>query len=945
MAILTYEEISQLNRKMLGRGIPDQRDDFGYNKPDYNAMYLIGMLNTEKTLEETVVSLIALKKYTNTQLSAYKDEIAESYDYYNRLFEEKYRKLTKENGVDDYDVVEQCKDDAIDKAKKGYNHKKEDYEPKEIKYYGIENARVKIALGEYINQLDIYQFKGKWGFKENGENVKGGFTIPVEKVEPFLEYIRDKGRIGFKAPEKMQEDIKKAQEKPVEIGYYGMKNNMAYVSFKNNKVGNFQIENYNGKWFKSSKLPFLAMGIPSYNIERFLNDIKQKYNFVPTEKMKEDVENLTEEQLKFPNSYYKLSATNEVNEYGFDVFKLNISNPQLVQGLWNLKGTAVRYVQQNSDGTLSLSVTPDLLPALCKYLEPKGIDCYDAKHFREIKNKSGNILKDVTHSDLPFKPYDFQIEDAQKIIGMKRALIGHDMGCGKTLIATMVGESLKDDKKLVVCPESLRLNWEKEIKQFNKEADVNIIYSNTKIEDIDLNHNWNIMGFATVRKFAPVIVNSDINAMFVDEAHNCKAVGNSGKPSSQQAESVLAIADKVDYCYPMTGTPMPTRNKDLFNTFRMLKEYENNKAFFNFGKKFCNAHNNGFGMDYNGSSNEKELHELLNEYMIRRVKKDVLPHLQKQRIFIPLENSLMSREVKSNEKQLHYPSDNETFMGLAMTGRNLLSQCKIKSAIDLTKSHLDAEESVVVVSEFNETLDKLKEAFGDNACCIRGGMSDIAKQQAIDDFQSGKKQVCLLNMKAGGVGITLTKAHTMVMCDYDWTPANMTQVEDRICRTGQDSLCNIEYLYFPKSTLDNVFINMITDKSENIDRIVDNTNNTVDLKNAKRDNATFLDNLKKKIQEEGGTIKKTTRKKKTTKTDKEETTKESTEIAQQPVEPKENKNTDTTILPVQNNESSKDDNVSPNSTNSSIDNSEEEQPFDNYGEQLSFDNNDDFLIG
>lgn len=924
--ILTYEEISQLNQEMLGRGVPNQKDDFGYNKPDFNAMYMIGMLNTERTLEETVVTLIALKNYTNTQLQGYKDDIEESYQYYNQLFNKKYKDFAKEYEIDDEDY-DDIVDHVIEKTKKGNNHDKEDYEPREIKYFGIENGRVKVALGEYVNQLDIQQFKGKWGVTENGEKVAGGFTIPVKSIEPFLEYIKDKGMTGFKAPQKMKEDVDRIK-KPTEIGYYGMKNDMAYISFKDNKVNDFHIENYNGKWFKSSKLSFLAMGIPSYNLERFLNDIKQDYNFLPTEKLKEDISKLTEEQLKIPATYYKLSATNEVNKYGFNVFRLNMNTPKLVQELWSLKGTAVRYVQPNRDGTLDLSVTPDLLPALCKYLEPKGIDCYEAKHFREIKNKSGNTLKDVTHSDLPFKPYDFQIEDAKKIIGMKRALIGHDMGCGKTLIATMVGESLKDDKKLVVCPESLRLNWEKEIKQFNKDADVNIIYSNTKTEKVDLNHEWNIMGFATVRKFAPIVINSDINAMFVDEAHNCKSVGNSGKPSSKQAESVLAIADKVDYCYPMTGTPMPTRNKDLFNTFRMLKEYESNKAFFNFGKEFCGAYNNGFGMDYNGSSNEKELHELLNKYMIRRIKKDVLPNLQKQRVFIPLENSLMSKEVKDNEKQLRSPQDDETFMGLAMKGRNLLSQCKIKSAIDLTKSHVDAEESVVVVSEFNETLDRLQEEFGDKACCIRGGMSDISKQQSIDDFQSGKKPICLLNLKAGGVGITLTKAHTMVMCDYDWTPANMTQVEDRICRTGQEHLCNIEYLYFPKSTLDNVFINMITNKSETIDKIVDNTENTVNLKNERKNNATFLDNLKKKIELE----KKITRKKKTEKTHEEETT-DSIDID----EPIKQQESAVSLPTITNDESNKDDSMSLDDTENS-----EEYTF---GEQLSLTDNDDFLIG
>lgn len=937
MAILTHREVAELNEEMIGKGIPDQKDDIGYNKPDYNKMYFIGMLNTERSLEETLISLETLYKYCNTQLAGEKENIEESLEYYTKLFNEKYEKLAKENGYSEdnvyfYDTIEQYKEQAIDIAKSGRNHKKEDYEPRELNYFGIEDNKVKLSFCEFIEGVNLYQFNGRWGCtNEDGASVKGGFTIPVCNINEFLEYAKDLGIIGYKASEKMNNDLEQMKEKPTELAYYGMKNDIAFIGFKE-FIKDFAITDYEGKWFKSAKLSSPVMGIPTHSLERFLKDVQQKYNYVAPERLNNDISAIPKENLQSKEKTpcpYKLTATGEVNKYGFDIFHLNTSTPKMVNELWNLKNTAVRYVEQNKDGTLNLSVTPDLLPALCNYLKPKGVDCYDAEHFREIKNKSGNSLKDVSHSDLPFKPYDFQIEDAQKIVGMKRALIGHDMGCGKTLIATMVGESLKDNKKLVVCPESLRLNWQKEIKQFNKNADVNIIYSNSK--EVDLNHEWTIMGFATVRKFAPLIINSDINAMFVDEAHNCKAVSNSGKPSSKQAESVLAISDKVDYCYPMTGTPMPTRNKDLFNTFRMLKEYESYKAFFKFGQTFCDAHHNGFGMDYNGSSNEEKLSFLLNEYMVRRVKKDVLPNLQKQRIFIPLENSLMSKEAKANEKHLRYPNEDETFMGLAMTGRNLLSQCKIKSAIDLTKSHLDAEESVVIVSEFNETLDKLQEEFGDTACCIRGGMGDKAKQQAIDDFQSGKKQVCLLNMQAGGVGITLTKAHTMVMCDYDWTPANMTQVEDRICRTGQEHLCNIEYLYFPESILDNTFIEMITDKSELIDKIVDNAENTVNLENAKKDNSTFLDNLKKKIEAEGGTTK--TKKTKKKKVDKEEETAEV--VPETPEEPSKKENT--TEPPVSNSENDENDNMS-------FDNSDTIYNEEN-SEQLSlYDYNDEFLI-
>lgn len=82
-----------------------------------------------------------------------------------------------------------------------------------------------------------------------------------------------------------------------------------------------------------------------------------------------------------------------------------------------------------------------------------------------------------------------------------------------------------------------------------------------------------------------------------------------------------------------------------------------------------------------------------------------------------------------------------------------------------------------------------------------------------------------------------------------WTPANMTQVEDRICRTGQGKTCNIFYILHDKAILDDIFLKMITNKSANIDFVVDQAENTVDLLEMKESRAAndFLSRLKEKV--------------------------------------------------------------------------------------------------
>ena len=460
-------------------------------------------------------------------------------------------------------------------------------------------------------------------------------------------------------------------------------------------------------------------------------------------------------------------------------------------------------------------------------------------------NVSGNKLTDLSKYTLPFKPYPYQLDDANTIVAHKRMLMGHDMGCGKTFIAGIVGESIPVPK-LVIVPESLRLNWKKELLQIKSNLDVKVLLSKDKFS---LGKDWTIIGYSSAHKFLQNLLAANIQCVFIDEAHRCKAINNYGNPASQRAKAVIELCEKAEYCYPMTGTPIPTSNKDLYNIMRMIKAPEivtgDQWDFMNYGKTYCDGYNNGYGWNFTGSSNNSELHEILNKYMVRRLKKDVLPNLTKQRVFIPIH--IKSREYAKIEKRLVGASGEsyDTYMGLAMTGRRLMSKPKLEASLDLAEDILNNNGSVVIVSQFNETLDAIMETFAGDCCCIRGGMSDTEKQKAIDDFQSGKVHVCALNTIAGGVGVTLTRAHNMIICDYDWTPANMSQVEDRICRTGQTEYCMIYYIYGENSTFDKLFMEMITEKSENIDEVVDHAENSMNFLEGKssKSSASFIKRL------------------------------------------------------------------------------------------------------
>ena len=592
-------------------------------------------------------------------------------------------------------------------------------------------------------------------------------------------------------------------------------------------------------------LYLIACALCNYDIPEIVEvqDLRMKY-FTITKNSGLDYSHVPSD---YGNIETKLKCTNtgRINNYGLYEYEINVNDRDLVSDLWEYKSRdCLKYVDNKNADKIVISISKNQLQNFQNMLDKLNIS-YNKKNLEEgiiYTNKSTHKLIDISKLNLPWEPKDYQLEDAAKVLKTKRMLIGHEMGLGKTLISILVGESIKMPK-LVICPESLRLNWVKEIKQAKADSDVQVLYSN---EAPHFGKDWTIIGYKTVQKFLPNL--QTFKCIFVDECQNCKSVNNWGKPTSKRAAAVIDLAKSTEYLYLLSGTPLPSHNKDLFNILKMLKcekyDFNSQWAFKHFADKFCDPKETPFGKDYSGSSNSAELHELLQSLMVRRLRKDVLPNLKKQRQFIPVEPAF-KKDYKDIEKRLYTQGNGDTYMALAMTGRQLLSQYKFDAAVELADNLLNSDESVVIVTNFVETADRLKEYYGDQACEIRGGMTDKQKEKAKNQFQNKEKTVCILNMAAGGVGITLTAAHAMVVVDYAWIPADMTQVEDRICRTGQtEEYCMYYYVYCDNAIFDNVFINMLTEKSENIDLVVDNAKNTFNLIKEKEKSDTYIKALK-----------------------------------------------------------------------------------------------------
>lgn len=781
--MLSKNKIVELNNQMLQLGAPKEKDDIGYNKPDYALMYNLAYIPAEFLKDEyAAVMLNILSRYSNTQLGSYKNELAETFDFYkNSLVLEGNENFLSYIGDRDVSFI------------KGANAK---YIPKELRKTHYNTISV-LGYNQKGLLLDFEDINTAHKFKNQNEGVyytqrADGWKlfVPYEKLEDFIALMQNakkKGIDGYKPNEQLEkilEDIPAFQQSIAE------------------KSENKEQE----KDLKDKTISLIKNDTEEMKLTVYFKKYSQEMNNFKSENS-DKIRN-----VKINGSWYTVLNYDIVNE-------------------WLEKAEQAGLIV--SDELKEIDIDKAIMQSQQEKLE---------------KHLNHNELVDLNTISLPFEPYDFQIEDAKRLLERDKMLIGHDMGCGKTFISGLVGMSI-EGKKLVICPETLRLNWKKEMENLGLEA--NILYSKDEFSISENKNAFTIVGYQTASKFREQLINENFPCVFVDEVHNCKALNSHGEPNSQRASSVIDIAKNSKYTYVLSGTPIPTRNKDIYNVLRMLdvEEINFNKkyAFFNFGTKYCGAVNNGYGWSFDGNTESDELHELISKYMVRRTKKEVLPNLTKQRICIPLE--IHSREYDSIEKRIINLDDRDTYMGLAMTGRRILSENKVQAAVEFAGGLLKEDKSVVIVSNFDDTLTTLKEQFGDDCCVIKGGMSDAAKQKAIDDFQSGTCKVCALNIVAGGVGITLTKAHDMIICDYDWTPANMVQVEDRICRAGQTEQCNIHYLYGNGCMLDEIFVDMITDKSRNIDRVIDGADNSMDLTSVKETSSkSYIDILKERAE-------------------------------------------------------------------------------------------------
>lgn len=381
---------------------------------------------------------------------------------------------------------------------------------------------------------------------------------------------------------------------------------------------------------------------------------------------------------------------------------------------------------------------------------------------------------------LPDQLRPYQWEGIRFLVENDGVLLADEMGLGKTVQVAVSLEILRKKRQLtralIVVPASLKLNWESELRRWAPSLSVQRVRGNASTrrayyllpinvlvasyEEIRLD----IMEFATEVSFDVVVL---------DEAQRIK------NPDSKSSLACRLLNRTRSWA--LTGTPVENKVGDLVSIFRFVK----------------------IGALSQGLS-RTEVHSCMRPHFIRRAKKDVLkdlPPIIDQELPVELEGAQLDAYRQLWDCRLQGVSGNPQDASSAhllsiiaklkqLCNYDVVSgqSAKLNALLNILDSHIENGEKTIVFSQFVETLRWLALKMTHIPLAIfHGGLDEVERDEMLSQFRVEQGPFCLLmSLKAGGVGLNLQEASTVILFDRWWNPGVENQAVQRAHRYGRD---------------------------------------------------------------------------------------------------------------------------------------------------------------
>jgi SWI/SNF-related matrix-associated actin-dependent regulator 1 of chromatin subfamily A len=426
-------------------------------------------------------------------------------------------------------------------------------------------------------------------------------------------------------------------------------------------------------------------------------------------------------------------------------------------------------------------------------------------------------------------PMEHQKVAIEKLLANDRYILADDMGLGKTTSAIIASMESGAKKVLIICPASLKINWQREIENYSDKK--TLIVEGKKwgstfdyyIINYDIIKNYHSMeSVALGEEIRQPILKEKFDLVIIDEAHYIS------NPTAQRTKLINDIVDKIPKVWLLTGTPMTSRPINYYNILKIVqspialnwqtyvKRYCGGYQFTVNGKKIWNT---------GGATNLDELRDRTKNLVLRRMKTDILDLPDKiiTPIFLDLKSTFYDEEL---EDFMRITNDNKNKESISITinrlmkVRQVIAYEKVEYTSEIIDRCLEQGKKVIVFTNFTMTLDMLQEKYKKNSVVLDGRMSKEKRQQSVDRFQNEDKiKIFISNIIAGGVGITLTSAEVVIMNDLSFVPAHHSQAEDRAFRYGQKKNVIVYYPIF-ENTMEKIVYNILNKKKNIIDQVM-----------------------------------------------------------------------------------------------------------------------------
>lgn len=448
--------------------------------------------------------------------------------------------------------------------------------------------------------------------------------------------------------------------------------------------------------------------------------------------------------------------------------------------------------------------------------------------------------------------FHFQENGVAYMMQKRRVISGDDMGMGKTsqAIAALAGLHQKGEAvypALVICPSSVKINWQRE---FATVSGAKAIVLNDSIKNTfpefyraGMAHVF-IVNYESLKKFFVDRIDDPgidpetqkkkrltikhfhfkekylnfFKTIVADEAHRLKDL------KTQSTKIVKGMATGKENILLLTGTPVINKPQDLVALLGIMNHMKTMGGYQHFMKHYCGGPRE--------ASNLQELNYNLNKHCFyRRNKTDKhiiqdLPDKMRQKIICQLSKearkeyndardnvaAYLAKYRNATTHEIEKSMNAEVLMQIGVL-KNISARGKLKDVFDFIHDTLDSGQKLVVFASLTEIITAVQKEFP-NSVRVTGQDDTTQKQAAIDRFQTDPDmKLIVCNLKAAGVGVTLTAASNVAFIEQGWHSAIMDQAEDRCFRIGQKN--NVMCTYFlGEDTIDEDIYDLIQDKRE-----------------------------------------------------------------------------------------------------------------------------------